>query len=88
MLGGGNEVTRRRAQIAALSLALVGAVLIWKSIDWGLSAGTTTYRDPQTGYFTSTGSPEKQQGYTANLRLMGALLLGVGLYRGLQSDEP
>lgn len=66
----------------AFSLALAGAVLILVSHSVAYSISVSEWRDPN-GYRYANVDTEKRTAVGTNLRLIGAIVLGVGLFRGL-----
>lgn len=70
----------------ALALAVVGTVVIWMSPSVGESMARTQFRD-SGGYIGYNINPEKRDAHTMNVRLIGAIMLGVGLFRGIRPGK-
>lgn len=69
-------------RLAAVAVAILGAVILWRSTEMGSRAASTMVRD-SSGWWTSQYDPEKKDAYALSFRLMGAVLLGVGAYQAL-----
>ncbi|HWI63010.1 MAG TPA: hypothetical protein VNT75_14275 [Symbiobacteriaceae bacterium] len=68
--------------VVAVILAVVGGLVMWYSTEWA-DLASRTYMDR----YSWTTNREKQADYADSLRLMGAVMLGVGLFRVLEPGE-
>jgi uncharacterized protein YjeT (DUF2065 family) len=73
-------------RITAILIALAGVVILWQSTVWGLRAATGVI----TALGSVSGEIEHQivyEGPVTTLRIIGALLLGIGLFRALEPSK-
>jgi hypothetical protein len=69
-------------RILAILLALAGLLLVWQSTIWGLEAVPGIVQH----FGTISGDIERQivyEGPVIAFRIIGAILLGIGLFRAL-----
>lgn len=70
-------------RLVAAALALLGALILWRSTVWGLQAFPAILRD--LGSLSGDGAfAVAYAGPVAALRTLGGILLGVGLWRALE----
>lgn len=69
-------------RVAAVVVALVGAVVVWRSTQWGLEMSDSVLLT--LGGATGQELEVVYAGAVAAIRTIGGIVLGVGLFRALE----
>jgi hypothetical protein len=73
-------------RIIAAMLAIAGAIIVWQSTPWGMQSFSLVLRQ-MGGTLSGPQVTVALEGPVAALRTMGAVLLGIGLWRVLEPSR-